>query len=179
MSAVRGGPGSAAGGGAAALALPCPSRLSAREARSLAPSPRAVPRPLARLRPSRPPRLLGSRLRPARGGLRGFSGLRTRPAGVSVFYKPMGGGVSRPERSGGEGRCPPLTLLSRPCLPSAPPGGAIRPIDRRSVHRICSGQVVLNLGTAVKELVENSLDAGATNIGNLLLTRTPSSFRDF
>ncbi|NXM00838.1 PMS2 endonuclease, partial [Tyrannus savana] len=38
------------------------------------------------------------------------------------------------------------------------------PIDRKSVHRICSGQVVLNLGTAVKELVENSLDAGATNI---------------
>ncbi|XP_064529127.1 mismatch repair endonuclease PMS2 isoform X3 [Pseudopipra pipra] len=45
-----------------------------------------------------------------------------------------------------------------------PPAGAIRPIDRQSVHRICSGQVVLNLGTAVKELVENSLDAGATNI---------------
>ncbi|NXG71546.1 PMS2 endonuclease, partial [Baryphthengus martii] len=41
---------------------------------------------------------------------------------------------------------------------------AIKPIDRKSVHRICSGQVVLNLGTAVKELVENSLDAGATNI---------------
>uniref|UniRef100_A0A8C3VCT4 Mismatch repair endonuclease PMS2 n=1 Tax=Catharus ustulatus TaxID=91951 RepID=A0A8C3VCT4_CATUS len=46
----------------------------------------------------------------------------------------------------------------------AEPSGAIRPIDRGSVHRICSGQVVLNLGTAVKELVENSLDAGATNI---------------
>uniref|UniRef100_A0A8C9UE70 PMS1 homolog 2, mismatch repair system component n=1 Tax=Serinus canaria TaxID=9135 RepID=A0A8C9UE70_SERCA len=44
------------------------------------------------------------------------------------------------------------------------PSAAIRPIDRGSVHRICSGQVVLNLGTAVKELVENSLDAGATNI---------------
>ncbi|NWU95485.1 PMS2 endonuclease, partial [Upupa epops] len=44
------------------------------------------------------------------------------------------------------------------------PAKAIRPIDRKSVHRICSGQVVLNLGTAVKELVENSLDAGATNI---------------
>ncbi|NXK18996.1 PMS2 endonuclease, partial [Arenaria interpres] len=49
-------------------------------------------------------------------------------------------------------------------LPSPQPAAAIRPIDRKSVHRICSGQVVLNLGTAVKELVENSLDAGATNI---------------
>uniref|UniRef100_A0A8C4VEU1 Mismatch repair endonuclease PMS2 n=1 Tax=Falco tinnunculus TaxID=100819 RepID=A0A8C4VEU1_FALTI len=48
-----------------------------------------------------------------------------------------------------------------PCLQ---PAGAIKPIDRKSVHRICSGQVVLSLGTAVKELVENSLDAGATNI---------------
>ncbi|NXX80382.1 PMS2 endonuclease, partial [Urocolius indicus] len=49
-------------------------------------------------------------------------------------------------------------------LSSPQPAKAIRPIDRKSVHRICSGQVVLNLGTAVKELVENSLDAGATNI---------------
>ncbi|KFZ46917.1 Mismatch repair endonuclease PMS2, partial [Antrostomus carolinensis] len=54
--------------------------------------------------------------------------------------------------------------LPPPSLPSPPPAGAIRPIDRKSVHRICSGQVVLSLGTAVKELVENSLDAGATNI---------------
>ncbi|KFP79673.1 Mismatch repair endonuclease PMS2, partial [Apaloderma vittatum] len=49
-------------------------------------------------------------------------------------------------------------------LSSLQPAKAIKPIDRTSVHRICSGQVVLNLGTAVKELVENSLDAGATNI---------------
>ncbi|NXG59970.1 PMS2 endonuclease, partial [Hemiprocne comata] len=49
-------------------------------------------------------------------------------------------------------------------LSSLQPAKAIRPIDRKSVHQICSGQVVLNLGTAVKELVENSLDAGATNI---------------
>ncbi|XP_067162721.1 mismatch repair endonuclease PMS2 isoform X2 [Apteryx mantelli] len=48
-----------------------------------------------------------------------------------------------------------------PCLE---PAKAIKAIDRKSVHQICSGQVVLNLGTAVKELVENSLDAGATNV---------------
>ncbi|NXA52245.1 PMS2 endonuclease, partial [Nothocercus julius] len=49
-------------------------------------------------------------------------------------------------------------------LPSSEPAKAIKAIDHKSVHQICSGQVVLNLGTAVKELVENSLDAGATNL---------------
>ncbi|PWY98544.1 DNA mismatch repair protein MutL [Testicularia cyperi] len=42
--------------------------------------------------------------------------------------------------------------------------GSIRPIASADVHRITSGQVVLDLQTAVKELVENALDAGATNI---------------
>lgn len=41
----------------------------------------------------------------------------------------------------------------------------IEAIDQESVHRICSGQVVLTLAIAVKELVENALDAGATTIG--------------
>ncbi|KZT30069.1 DNA mismatch repair protein MutL [Neolentinus lepideus HHB14362 ss-1] len=42
--------------------------------------------------------------------------------------------------------------------------GTINVIDSHSVHKITSGQVVIDLQTAVKELVENSLDAGATNI---------------
>ncbi|EPQ53006.1 DNA mismatch repair protein MutL [Gloeophyllum trabeum ATCC 11539] len=42
--------------------------------------------------------------------------------------------------------------------------GSIKVIDSHSVHKITSGQVVIDLQTAVKELVENSLDAGATSI---------------
>ncbi|KAK9386868.1 hypothetical protein V1515DRAFT_571185 [Lipomyces mesembrius] len=41
---------------------------------------------------------------------------------------------------------------------------SIRAIDKSSVHKLTSGQVVIDLPTAVKELVENSLDAHATNI---------------
>lgn len=41
---------------------------------------------------------------------------------------------------------------------------AIKPINKSVIHRICSGQVILDLPSAVKELVENSLDAGASSI---------------
>jgi DNA mismatch repair protein PMS2 len=41
---------------------------------------------------------------------------------------------------------------------------AIQAIPTASVAKICSGQVILDLSTAVKELVENALDAGATSI---------------
>ena len=50
-------------------------------------------------------------------------------------------------------------------MPQEAPEHAIKPIDPTSVHRLTSGQVVVDLQTAVKELVENSLDAGASSIG--------------
>lgn len=40
----------------------------------------------------------------------------------------------------------------------------IKPIETGSVHQITSGQVITDLRSVVKELVENSLDAGATSI---------------
>ena len=49
-----------------------------------------------------------------------------------------------------------------------PKASSICAIDKKSVHRICSGQVVLTLGTAVKELVENSIDANATIVGKYM-----------
>jgi DNA mismatch repair protein PMS2 len=55
--------------------------------------------------------------------------------------------------------------MSHDAVTSSEANGAIKPIDSQSIHRITSGQVVIDLQTAAKELVENALDAGATNIG--------------
>ncbi|KAK7270208.1 hypothetical protein RIF29_23191 [Crotalaria pallida] len=41
---------------------------------------------------------------------------------------------------------------------------AIKAIDKGIVHRICAGQVITDLSSAVKELVENSLDASSTTL---------------
>ena len=50
---------------------------------------------------------------------------------------------------------------------SAASTNTIRQIDQTSVHRITSGQVIVDLQTAVKELVENALDSGATAVGKI------------
>ncbi|KAJ3747567.1 hypothetical protein DFH05DRAFT_821716 [Lentinula detonsa] len=58
-----------------------------------------------------------------------------------------------------------MSTSSMPLMPGPySDTGSIKAIDGSSIHRITSGQVVIDLQTAVKELVENSLDAGATSI---------------
>ncbi|KAG9443779.1 hypothetical protein H6P81_015119 [Aristolochia fimbriata] len=54
---------------------------------------------------------------------------------------------------------------------------SIKPINKGVVHRICSGQVILDLSSAIKELVENSLDAGATCIEITLKEHGEESFK--
>ena len=44
----------------------------------------------------------------------------------------------------------------------------ITPIPQASIRSICNGQVITDLNTAIKELVENSLDAKATRISIML-----------
>ena len=44
--------------------------------------------------------------------------------------------------------------------------GVIRPIEQESIRRIVAGQAVSDLASAVKELVDNSLDAGSKSINS-------------
>lgn len=54
--------------------------------------------------------------------------------------------------------------MDEPPPPAAAAARRIARIDDATANRICSGQVITNLATAVKELVENALDAGARKV---------------
>ncbi len=47
---------------------------------------------------------------------------------------------------------------------SSPPRPTIRPIPIESIGRIVAGQAITDLCSAVKELLDNSIDAGAKRI---------------
>jgi DNA mismatch repair ATPase MutL len=51
-------------------------------------------------------------------------------------------------------------------MSSATSASEIRPIEAESVRRIVAGQAVTDLASAVKELVDNALDAGSKNINS-------------
>ena len=40
----------------------------------------------------------------------------------------------------------------------------IRPLEGTIRHRLCAGQVCVSIGSCVKELIENSLDANSTRL---------------
>jgi hypothetical protein len=47
-----------------------------------------------------------------------------------------------------------------------PPANSIRPMGKEAIRRIVTGQAILDLTSCVKELLDNSLDAGSRNINS-------------
>lgn len=42
---------------------------------------------------------------------------------------------------------------------------SIKQMDQHTVQMLCTGQIILNVAGACKEIIENALDAKATTIG--------------
>ena len=55
-------------------------------------------------------------------------------------------------------------------------GRRIRSMDPLVVRSIATGQIICDLATSIKELLDNSIDAGSTQIGKSALT---NRFFDF
>jgi DNA mismatch repair protein PMS2 len=51
-----------------------------------------------------------------------------------------------------------------PATPSPSRNAIIQQLPIDSVRRIVAGQAILDLSSCVKELIDNALDAGSTNI---------------
>ena len=47
---------------------------------------------------------------------------------------------------------------------------SVRRLDEKTSHHLKVAQVIPDFSTIVKELIENSVDANSTSIGNLLLS---------
>lgn len=45
------------------------------------------------------------------------------------------------------------------------PNRTIKQMDQHTVQMLCTGQIILNVAGACKEIIENALDAKATTIG--------------
>ena len=64
---------------------------------------------------------------------------------------------------------PPKTAPAAASAPKKAPApqvqpGRVKELKKEDIHRICTNQVVVSLETCLKELLENSLDAGASKI---------------
>lgn len=49
------------------------------------------------------------------------------------------------------------------------PATRVQRVDDSTVNRIAAGEIILRLGNALKEMVENSLDAGKSHKNSLQL----------
>ena len=71
--------------------------------------------------------------------------------------------MSRPRQRVSENAAPQSAAVGAPAGSSATTG-RIQRVDTKVVQRICSDQVIVDLPSALKELLENALDAGATKL---------------